>query len=311
MVSLSIIIVSWNVKDYLKACLESIYKHTTGIQFEVIVVDNASTDGSSDMVKELFPKVHIIANNYNAGFTKANNQAIKISKGKYIGILNPDTLLIEDIFSPIIEYMETHNEIGAMGPKILNRDGISIQYVCARKLPNPYLDLIDNLRLDRKFPKLFSGIYMANWDHKSARFVELLSGACMVIRKKTIEDIGLFDENQFMYADDVDFCKRMITRGWKIYYYPSVSLIHFGEESSKKIKVFANIKMLESKHYYYLKHHGKLYAFIFSIQTFIFNTVKYLRSKVIVKNFEQFTELLDIYKNNIYWSLREIFKIRN
>lgn len=306
---LSIVIVSWNVRDYLKACIESIYKHTKGINFEVIVVDNASSDGSANMVRKFFPEVKIITNKYNAGFSKANNQAINMSKGKYIAILNPDTLLIEDIFNPIVKYLEKHNDIGAIGPKILNEDEKSIQYVCARRLPNPFFDLIDYMKLYRKFPKIFGGSYMANWDHRTSRFVEVLSGACMVIRKKVIDEVGLFDENQFMYVDDIDLCKRMIKFGWKIYYYADVSLIHYGGESSKKIKEFTNIKKLESKNYYYLKHHGKIYSLTFCLLIMFLNMGKYLRRKILRDRKEQVIELLEIYKTSIAWSIKEISRI--
>ncbi len=309
MVDLSIIIVSWNTRDLLKECLDSIYKYTSNITFEVIVVDNASSDGSVDLVKKMFPQVHVIANDYNAGFTKANNQGIKISNGKYIAILNPDTRLIENVFGPLVEIMKKQNDIGAIGPKILSGDGTSIQYVCARKLPTPYLDLINNLKLDKKFPNLFSGIYMYNWDHNNSRFVELISGACMVIRKKTIEDIGLFDEKQFMYADDLDMCKRILEGRWKIYYHANVSIIHYGGESSKKIKIFTNIAMLESKYYYYQKHHGKNYAIIFCLQTLVVNGGKYLRSKLIRNKKEQYIELTHIYKRSINWSIKKILNI--
>lgn len=305
---LSIIIVSWNVREFLKACLKSIYEYTTGISFEVIVVDNASSDGSVEMIKDFFSDVIIITNRYNAGFSKANNQAINISSGKYVALINPDTLLIEDIFNPLIAYLEVHNNIGAIGPKILSSDRESIQYVCARRLPTLYLDLLNNLRLDRKFPKFFKGIYMFDWDHKTSKYVELLSGACMVIRRKAIDDIGLLDENQFMYADDVDFCKRLINSGWKIYYYADSSLIHYGGESSKKNKVFSNIKMLESKHYYYLKHHGKLHATLFCIQILILNLGKYLWRIASKKRVKEIIELLEIYKKSIRWSFREILK---
>jgi len=149
-IDLSIIIVSWNTRDLLKECLKSLYKYTANITFEVIVVDNNSSDGSAHMVREIFPSVNLIENNFNAGFSKANNQAIRISRGRYIALLNPDTLLVEDVFSPLIKYADQHEELGAIGPKILDRDGKSVQYVCARRLPNLYYDLIDNLRLDKK-----------------------------------------------------------------------------------------------------------------------------------------------------------------
>jgi len=123
MPDLSIIIVSWNTKQLLQECLESLYCHTKGITFEVFVVDNNSSDGSPEMVRTLFPQVGVIANDHNAGFSKANNQAIRISKGRYIALLNPDTLLIEDVFTPLIRYADQHEKIGAIGPKIFCRDG--------------------------------------------------------------------------------------------------------------------------------------------------------------------------------------------
>jgi len=307
-IDLSIIIVSWNTRDLLKECLKSLYKYTANITFEVIVVDNNSSDGSAHMVREIFPSVNLIENNFNAGFSKANNQAIRISRGRYIALLNPDTLLVEDVFSPLIKYADQHEELGAIGPKILDRDGKSVQYVCARRLPNLYYDLIDNLRLDKIAPKIFSGIYMSNWDHQSPRFIEALSGACMIIRRKIIFDIGLLDENLFMYADDIDLCKRILDSGWKIYYVPKISIIHYGGESSKLARSFVNIKQIESKYYYYSKHKGRSYAYLFFIEIFFINLFKYIWNKLFMHKSTQFKEIFEIYKNNLNWLLKQFFR---
>jgi len=310
MIDLSIVIVSWNTRELLRECLESLYRYTSDVTFEVFVVDNASSDGSADMVRELFPQVNLIRNEQNLGFSKANNQAIKVSKGKYIALLNPDTLLIEDVFSPLIKYADQHEKIGAIGPKILNRDGKTIQYVCARRLPNLYLEFFELSGLTRKFPKnrIFGSEYMTYWDHDSSRYVEGLSGACMVVNKKAIDDVGMMDENQFMYGDEIDWCKRILDAGWKIYYYSGISIIHYGEESSKQIKHDLINIAKNSRWYYYKKHYGKIYAFTYCVLISLFSMSKYLWSFLFRKKDNAVKEMMEIYKSNLKWSIQKSIK---
>jgi GT2 family glycosyltransferase len=305
-VDLSIVIVSWNTRELLKECLESVYQYTKSVTFEVFVVDNASSDGSADMVRELFPQVNVIANNCNAGFSKANNQAIRISKGRYVALLNPDTLLIEALFSPLVKYADQHQMIGVIGPKILNKDKKTIQYSCARRLPSLYFSFCHQSGLMNKFPKsrIFSGTSMTYWDYESSRFVECLSGACMIVRKSAIDDVGLMDENQFMYGDDTDWCKRFLDAGWKIYYYSAAKIIHYSGKSSAQMKVFSSNEDNKATWYYYRKHKGKVYAFAYSVLVCFLSSIMYIRSILLRR--AGFSNLSKVYKANLDWSVRKI-----
>jgi GT2 family glycosyltransferase len=306
MVDLSIIIVSWNTVKLLRECLESIYGHTKGITFEVFVVDNASSDGSSDMVKESFPGVRLIENSQNAGFSKANNQAIVLSEGRHIALLNPDTLLIEDVFSKLVNYADQHDNVGAIGPKLLNRDGKTIQYVCARRLPSLFDSVCYNSGLSGRFPgsRLLNRTNMTYWDHRSSRYVEVISGACMVVRRKTVDGVGLMDENQFMYADDVDWCKRIMDAGWRVYYCSEASILHYGGESSKQARALTKLSSVKSTWYYYQKHNGRTYAYIYALQIALFSVCKYAVAMLPGRDADG--TLKKVHSNNLLWSVRRL-----
>jgi GT2 family glycosyltransferase len=308
MADLSIIIVSWNVRDLLRECLDSLYKYTKDITFEVFVVDNASSDGSADMVRGLFPQVNLIENKQNLGFSKANNQAIRISKGRYVALLNPDTLFIEDVFSSLIKYADGHEKIGAIGPKILNRDMQTIQYSCARRLPNLYFSFCYGTGLSRIFSgkKIFGDITMPYWDHKSSKYVEVLSGACMLVRKNAVDHIGLMDENQFMYADEIDWCKRFIDGGWDIYYYSTAQIVHFGGESSKQAKGFSKNEAIKATWYYYKKHKGEMYSFAYCFLIFFVSILKFVYTSSFRRGKKNAKGLITLYKNNFRWSFWKI-----
>lgn len=308
MIDLSIVIVSWNTRDLLKDCLNSIYYYTKGITFEVFVVDNASSDRSADMVRQLFPDVSVISNQTNAGFAKANNQAIRISKGRYVSLLNPDTLLIEDVFSPLIKYADTKEEIGAIGPKILSRDGKRIDKGCARRLPNLYFEFCRLSGLSGRFSKtrIFGSECTYTLHHTVSRYVDGLSGSCMVVRRSTIDGVGLMDENQFMYGDDIDWCMRFLNAGWKIFYYADVSIIHYGGESAKQANLSTILQSEKARIYYYRKYHGKLYAFIFSLQISFFSLVKYIWNILLKSSNPDRKELMNIYKSTFVWSIKQL-----
>jgi len=303
MPDLSIIIVSWNTKQLLQECLESLYCHTKGITFEVFVVDNNSSDGSPEMVRTLFPQVGVIANDHNAGFSKANNQAIRISQGRYIALLNPDTLLTEDVFSPLIAYADQHEKIGAIGPKIFCRDGKTIQYACAKKLPNLYFAFCNSAGLSYRF-KMFDRANMSYWDHEDSRDIEALCGACMVVRKSAIDAVGLMDENQFMYGDEIDWCKRIADAGWRIYYYADASIIHYGGESSKQIMQRVNYQMLKATRYYYRKHYGEAYALAYSAQIGLLSILKYIWMLAFRSKNESTRELMDDHLSLFKWAMK-------
>ncbi len=310
MIDLSVIIVSWNTRELLRECLASLNRFTKGITFEVFVVDNASSDGSADMVNRDFPQVKLIQNEKNAGYSRANNQAIKDSKGRYVALLNPDTVLIEEVFSPLVEYADRHDDIGAIGPKVLCRDGKTVQNVCARNLPNLYYDFCRLSGLSRRFSgtQLFGGEYQSYWDHQTSRYVEGLLGACMLVRKTAIDEVGLMDEKQFMYGDEIDWCRRLLDAGWGIYYDADASIIHCGGESSNQVKVFAGVEAEKALKYYYWKHNGQWYALLFSLELGILTFGKYVWSVLFKSKSPRVKELMNIYKSTFTWSFRELLR---
>jgi len=231
---LSIVIVNFNVKAFLQQALESIYKAISGIETEIIVVDNHSVDGSVKMLSNQFPDVTLIANTENLGFAKANNQALQIAKGEYIWFLNPDTLVQEDTPGKLIAGMEADLEIGMLGCKILNDDG-SLQLACRRSFPTPWVAFTKLTGLAKLFPRVkWFGLYnLTHLDPDEAYEVEAISGSCMFTRRQAIEQVGQLDETFFMYGEDLDWCYRFGKAGWKVAYTPDTSIIHYKGESSK------------------------------------------------------------------------------
>jgi hypothetical protein len=265
-VHLSIIIVSWNVKDYLKPCLDSIFGTVNNIEFEVFVVDNNSYDGTVDFIKECFPQVRLIANKDNLGFARANNQAIAKSKGRYILLLNPDTIVLPGSINRMIAFLDTNRNFGAVGPKILADDRVTVSVCAARRFPSIKTIFFTVTTLNR-IAKCFSSSAMEWWDHKDSREVDSLSGSCMMVRKKVINKIGLLDESFFMYAEDIDWCYRIKKGGWKISYLCDAVIIHYGEKSAVK-KFSETENMAENfKAYfkYFRKHYGLIYALFYRL----------------------------------------------
>ena len=261
---LSIIIVNWNTRNLLQNCLSSILDSHLNLKYEVFVVDNASKDGSVEMVQEHFPMVKLIANEINLGFSKANNQAIKRSSGEYILLLNPDTTVKSCTLAKMVSFMDNHKDVDILGPKILSPDE-TVQFTCARNFPNLCLEFFNVSKLDRKFPKskLFGSYLISYWNHLNSREIDLLSGACMLIKKEVFKDIGLLDESFYMFYDDVDFCYRAKRKGYTIYYYADVSIIHYGGGSwvgTTKSKQRTKFITYQSMYKYYCKTRSRIYA---------------------------------------------------
>ncbi|KPK87182.1 hypothetical protein AMJ80_12290 [bacterium SM23_31] len=258
--TLSVIIVSYNVKNYLEQALVSVQKALSGISHEIFVVDNASTDGSAAVVKEKFPGVMLIENEKNTGFARANNIAVKRAAGEYISLLNPDTIVQEDTFSILLEAFSTYPEAGMVGCKILNEDG-SLQLSCRRSFPTPWVSLTRMLGLSKMFPnsRLFARYNMTYLDADNIEEVDAVSGSFMTIRREILETVGFLDERFFMYGEDLDWCYRIKQAGWKILYYPKTSIIHFkGKSASEKdwnqIKLFHKAMVIFAEKH--LRHSG-------------------------------------------------------
>jgi len=234
MIDISIIIVNYNVKDYLEQLLYSIFNASKNLKTEIFIVDNHSTDGSCEFLEANFKdQITLIKNKKNVGFGKANNQAMRIAKGKYFLIINPDTIIQENSLEILKGFMEKHPEAGAAGCKVLNPDG-TLQLACRRGYPTPLNSFFKIVGLSKIFPKseTFSKYNLTFFDENTEHEVDALSGSFMFIRKEVLDQVGLFDENFFMYGEDLDLCFR-INKKAKIYYTPETEIVHFKGESSK------------------------------------------------------------------------------
>jgi GT2 family glycosyltransferase len=258
MLSISIIIVSWNARHHLWNCLESIRETGGSLVRQVIVVDNASTDGSPEMVSELFPEVTLIRLSENLGFARANNLGLKRASGNYLALVNSDVIVHKECFARLVEFLENHHEVGLVGPKILGADG-QLQRTC-RQLPTLWNTLCRTLVLDSLFPNhpWFSGREMRHWNHENQADVEVLSGCFWLARREAVEKVGGLDERFFFYAEDVDWCKRFHDTNWKVVFVPQATATHFGGGSSSNAPLRYSIEMLRANLIYWNKHHGVL-----------------------------------------------------
>jgi len=252
---LSIVIVNYNVKHFLLQCLQSVKKAIEGIETEVFVVDNASTDDSVKMLEEKFPWVNIIANTENVGFSCANNQAIKLAKGKFVLLLNPDTIVGEEAFKKCIAFMEQTPDAGALGVKMINGQGEFLPE-SKRALPVPTVAFYKIFGLSKLFPnsKRFGTYHLKDLDNNQTQSVEVLSGAFMFLRKDVLDKIGYLDETFFMYGEDIDLSYRIIKAGYKNYYLPETQIIHYKGESTKKSSVNYVIVFYKAMQIFVKKH---------------------------------------------------------
>lgn len=267
----SIIIVNYNTKDLLKQCLRSIYENIAGLSIEVIVTDNNSSDGSVQMLLNEFPEVNTIQSPINGGFAYANNLAIKCCKGNYVFLLNSDTIILKDVIKKMYDYMEENPWIGILGPELLNTDlthqtSISPFPTLFREFAHMYkLKNLLKLPLLKKFFVRFGGNigikdveqYMKNFQKLGKpEKVQVLVGAAMFIRRIVIEDVGLLDENYFMYYEEIDYCYQASKAGWPCVYYPCGQIIHLIGQSSKKISERTFYERYKSSLYYFRKNYG-------------------------------------------------------
>ncbi len=261
---LSIIIVNWNVKEDLVNCLQSIQKNPASEPFEIIVVDNASTDDTVEAVRMNFPDVIVIANDKNRGFAAANNQGIKRAVGKYIFLLNPDTIVHPDSLDILVKFMDENSDVGACGPQLLNKDG-TIQ-PSARRFPTFRGALYRHtvFRFLHIFKKEYKRWLMKDFDHNTQKEVDQLMGSALLIRKAVIDSIGLMDENFFLYYEEVDLCYRIKQAGWRIVFMPEAVITHLGGRSSGQIPVRKRIMMLTSLLKFFRKHRGKSTTTVFN-----------------------------------------------
>jgi len=279
---LSVVIVNYNVKYFLEQCLISVGKAINNIDAEVFVVDNNSVDGSCQMVREKFPFVTLIENKVNTGFSKANNQAILQSKGEFVLLLNPDTVVEEDTFIKVVNFMDSHPQAGGLGVHMIDGNGKFLPE-SKRGLPTPAVAFYKIFGLSTVFPKsrLFGQYHLGFLDKNKTHEVDVLSGAFMLLRKSVLDKIGLLDETFFMYGEDIDLSYRITKAGYKNYYFPETKIIHYKGESTKKSSVNYVVVFYKAMSIFAQKHFSQSNAAFFS---FLINIAIYLRAGIALLN---------------------------
>jgi GT2 family glycosyltransferase len=256
--TVSVIIVSWNAREYLMQCLASLSTEECRCQMEIIVVDNASSDGSADEVASCYPNVRLIRNTENLGFAKANNQGVSVSTGKYFCFVNSDVKVLPHCLSRLISFCEQNPRVGMVGPRVIGADG-KLQRSCMG-FPTVWNMFCRALALDTLFPRIkaFSGFKLYHWPQESLRSVDILSGCFWLVRREALTQVGLLDEEFFMYAEDMDWCKRFWAKGWQVFFVPSAEAIHYGGASSSNAPVRFYLEMQRANLQYWKKHHSCL-----------------------------------------------------
>jgi GT2 family glycosyltransferase len=288
---LSVIIINYNVKYFLEQCLLSVLKAIKNIDGEIIVIDNNSSDGSFELFKNSFPSVTFLWNTINAGFAKANNQALKIAKGDYILFLNPDTIIAEDCLEKSIDFIRSHNNEVALGIKMVDGSGHFLKE-SKRAFPSPITSFYKLSGLSKLFPhsKTFAKYHLGYLSVNNNNEVDVLAGAFMMIPKKILEKTGGFDEQFFMYGEDIDLSYRIQEAGFKNFYFAESSIIHFKGESTKKESVNYVKMFYKAMSIFVKKHYGSKKAGLYS---FFLHTAIFLRGSlsVISKTGKKFLDI--------------------
>lgn len=254
---LSVVIVSWNTRDLLEGCLQSVLQSDP--RAEVIVVDNASDDGSPQMVAERFPGVRLIQPGQNTGFSKGNNLGMQAAGGRLILLLNSDTLVQGDALPTLTAYLDDHPAVGLVGPQLLNPDG-TVQS-SRRRFPTLLTAVFESTWMQGIAPRrVLSRYYVEDRPHDEAQPVDWLTGAALLVRREVVEALGGFDEGFFMYSEELDWQRRIRDAGWEIAYVPAARIVHYGGKSSEQVVPQRHIAFQTSKVRYFRKHHGPLAA---------------------------------------------------
>jgi GT2 family glycosyltransferase len=254
---LSIVLVCWNNKKYLEPCLDSLYEDKLQCSFDVVVVDNGSVDGSQEMLREKYPQVKIIQNDQNVGLGRASNQGIEATLGKYILLLNNDTIVNGASFDAMVRFLDDHSDAGAVGGKILNPDG-TIQ-----SCYNNFSTLTEEFLIATRLGELFWDGYPANVNDNQVKSVGWISSACLMLRRDALNQVGLLDEEYFIYGDEADLQYRLKKAGWQVYYLPDSTIIHYGGRSLDR---WRRRKMVyRGKMMFYRKHYGGFRTFVLRV----------------------------------------------
>lgn len=287
---LSVIILNYNVRYFLEQCIHSVQKATKGWDTELIIVDNASSDNSCEMVKELFPSIILIENTENIGFSKANNQGVAIARGEFICILNPDTAVAEETFHKCFMYANEHPKMGALGVKYQDGTGNFLPE-SKRNVPTPIRSLLKIIG----YSKGKKGYYASHLDPESFGIVEVLAGAFMFMKKEVYQQVGGFDEDYFMYGEDIDLCYKIMKAGYENHYLGEVTLLHYKGESTQKDTMYLN-RFYGAMDIFYRKHFKKSF-FLTLLVSLGVGLVKFFK-KIKIKS-----------KNTIHTQQDEVFVI--
>ena len=258
MLDLSIVIVNWNTGDLLRDCLTSVYASEGDFTFEVVVVDNCSQDSSCSMVRDEFAQVHLIASEINGGYAYANNLGLRRLLARYYLLLNTDTILPPRALQEMLEFMNTHPEVGIAGPKLVMSDG-SLDLACRRSFPTVENSCYKLFGLSRLFPssRRFGAYNLTYLDPDETSEVDSVVGAFMMVRGEVVEEVGGLDEEFFMYAEDLDWALRAKQAGWKVYYYPEVTVLHYKRQSSDQNRSRARYEFWRAMYIFYRKHYAE------------------------------------------------------
>jgi GT2 family glycosyltransferase len=263
-ITVSVVSVSWNCRDFVLRFLQSVLSDNRR-DVEVILVDNASTDGTAEAVRSRFPSVHLIANKTNIGFAAATNCGVSVSHGTYLAIVNPDVMLMSGCLTTLEAALRADDKTGMVGPAMVDQDGVV--HRSGMRLPSLWHSLCDALMLHRLFPGAlaFGGVLMHDFDWTRRRDLDILNGWFWLVRRDAAQQVGPLDERFFMYGEDVDWCKRFRDAGWRIVFEPEAQAIHYGGGSSRNIPLTAYLALERANRQLWQKHYGLLYRCGYSL----------------------------------------------
>jgi len=260
---LSIVIPTYNAHEWIEQCLDSIRLHGPGSDYELLVVDDKSTDDTAAIVREKFPDVRLFPNEKNVGFGRTVNVGLRAASGTYILVLNNDTWMHEGALDAMMAYLDEHSDTGVVGPKVLSGDG-SLQQQCRRRIPTPAAALLYFSGVAKLFPKnpKVAGYLMTAADENQTTEVDAVSGACLMVRRAVLDELHGFDEEYYLYGEDMDFCWRTKLAGWKVVYHPAATITHFGGQGGTgKKRLDATIEWHRAMWIFYRKHRAPRVAF--------------------------------------------------
>lgn len=260
---LSIIIVNYNTRQVTLNCLQSIKRSETRYRYDIYVVDNASHDGSVEAIRAQYPEVKLIVNTANVGFAKANNQAMRLAAGRYVLLLNSDTVIASDTLETMVAFMDEQPDVGASGCKVILPDG-SLDKACKRGFPTPAASFYYAFGLAKLFPHVrrFNGYHLNYLHPDETHRIDCLVGAFMVVRQEAIAAVGMLDEQFFMYGEDIDWCYRIKQAGWDIVYYPKTTIIHYKGASNRQRRFKIVYEFHRAMHLFHRKHYARHYSFL-------------------------------------------------